>query len=177
MDQDLKRLGNELRESREQRRNPQVTQADAAEALGLSRTALQNIEHGKIRKVSRTVRQYAEFLGWPDGAVDVVMAGGTLADAEAAEREASSAEQATAGTLEDFGLSPTVEYELRSGKTLESTVINLGPDEDDGHIIVVVQGKKDATPEEIQRVAERFRRARRHLHSIGSDRDETADSQ
>lgn len=176
MDQDSKRLGAELQASRE-RREPRLTQADAAEALGISRTALQNIEHGKFRKVSGTVREYAALLDWPVSAADLVMAGATLAEAVAAERDAVLAQRGEPAEGHSLGLSPTVEYELRSGKTLESTVINLGPDEDDGHIIVVLQGKKNATPEEVQRVAERFRKARRHLQSIAADADETADSQ
>ncbi|MFD9905597.1 helix-turn-helix domain-containing protein [Streptomyces sp. NPDC059063] len=166
MDHDSKRLGSELQASREQRR-PKLTQPGAAEKLKVSRNAIQNIEHGKITRVTPTVRAYAALLGWPGGAVDHVWEGGTLADYVADEPEPAPAPSAPDG----LGLSPTVEYELRSGKTLESTVINLGPDEDDGHIIVVLQGKKDATPEEVAKVAERYRKARRHLQSIAAEAD------
>lgn len=173
MDEDTQLLGSELQASREGRR-PKVLQPEVAEALGVSRTTIQNIEAGRFKRISATVRKYAEYLGWPDGAVDHVAAGGRLADFHASARIAAPTEDSPPPSL---GLSPTVEYELRSGKTLESTVINLGPDEDDGHIIVVLQGKKNATPEEVQRVAERYRRARRHLQSIAADADETTDPQ
>ncbi|MGW9286198.1 hypothetical protein ACWGSA_29290, partial [Streptomyces diastaticus] len=74
-----------------------------------------------------------------------------------------------------LGLSPAVEMELQAGETLESNVINLGPDEDDGHIIVVLQSRKGATREEMARVAARYRKARRYLQSIASETDEVAE--
>jgi hypothetical protein len=74
-------------------------------------------------------------------------------------------------------LSPAIEYELRSSETLDSTVINLGPDEDDGHVIVVLQGRKGATPEEVARIAARYRKARRVLQGLAAEPDDdVADS-
>ncbi|MEV2249355.1 helix-turn-helix transcriptional regulator [Streptomyces sp. NPDC050147] len=172
MDEDSKLLGSELQASREGRR-PKLLQPDVGVALGVSRTTIQNIENGKFKKISPTIREYAELLGWPEGAVDHVFAGGRLADFDAAG--APDAEPEPAPSL---GLSPAVEYELRSGDVLGSQVINLGPDEEDGQIIVVLQGKKGASKEEVARVAARFRKARRHLQGIGADADdgEVADS-
>jgi hypothetical protein len=72
-------------------------------------------------------------------------------------------------------LPPAVEYELRSSETLEAGVIPLGPDEDDGHIIVVLQGRKGSSPEELARIAARYRKTRRLLQGLSSE-DEVADS-
>lgn len=170
MDEDPKLLGSELQASREGRR-PKLLQPDVGVALGVSRTTVQNIEAGKFKKVNPTVREYAKLLGWPDGAVDHVFAGGKLADFPP-----SAPPEATQEDLPGLGLSPAVEYELRSGDVLGSQVINLGPDEEDGQIIVVLQGKKGATQEEVARVAARFRKARRHLQGITADAEEVADS-
>jgi DNA-binding XRE family transcriptional regulator len=172
MDEDTQLLGSELKESRERRR-PKLTQPDVAAALDVSRTTIQNIEAGRFQKVNATIRDYARLLEWPDGAVDHVFAGGQLADLPVGETPAPANE---APPL--LGLSPAVEFELRSNETLESTVINLGPDEADGHIIVVLQGRKGASAEELHRVAARYRRARRYLQGVAAavEADEVADS-
>ncbi|WP_326729031.1 helix-turn-helix transcriptional regulator [Streptomyces phaeochromogenes] len=172
MDDDSKLLGSELQASREGRR-PKLTQPDVADALSVSRTTIQNIEAGKFKKINATIRDYARLLGWPDGAVDHVQAGGRLADLPVGTAPASVTEAAPL-----LGLSPAVEFELRSHETLDSTVINLGPDEADGHIVVILQGRKGASPEEIERVAGRYRRARRYLQAVTTavEADEVADS-
>ncbi|MGW2908801.1 helix-turn-helix domain-containing protein, partial [Streptomyces sp. NPDC001204] len=80
MDEDTKRLGEALQAAREGRR-PKLTQPEAAEQLGISRTTVQNIEAGRFSKVNRTIRDYAALLGWPDGAIERVPAGGPVAAA------------------------------------------------------------------------------------------------
>ncbi|MFE0137668.1 helix-turn-helix domain-containing protein [Streptomyces sp. NPDC059037] len=170
MSRDFVRLSAELKAARERKR-PKLTQPDAADALGIGRSTLQKIERNAEGATITTVRSYARLLGWSDDSVDRVLAGGSPVMASATEEKD---EPSAAPAL---GLSPAVEYELRSGETLGSQVFNLGPDEEDGHIIVVLQGKKGASPEEVERVAARYRLARRRLQGIASDADETdADS-
>lgn len=170
MDEDTKRLGSELQAAREGRR-PKLTQQAVAEQLGVGRTTVQNIETGNFAKVTATIREYARLVGWADGAVDRVLAGGpVLASAEQPEATAEAGTQ-----FGSLGLSPAVEYELREGETLENMVIPLGPNESDGHLIVALQGKRGASPEEIARIAARFRKVRGRLQGLGSD-DEVADS-
>lgn len=170
MDKDTKRLGSELQAAREGRR-PKLTQEAVAEQLGVGRTTVQNIEGGKFTKVTPTIREYARIVGWPEGAADRVLAGGPVL-AAVASPEASPEAPAD---LRNLGLSPAVEYELRSGETLESMVISLGPEESDGHLIVALQGKKGASPEEIAHIAARFRKVRPRLQGLTAD-DEVADS-
>jgi len=169
MDEDFARLGGQLKAAREQKR-PRASQAYAAAELGVGRSTIYKMEAGQGAQVTPTTLQaYARWLGWTDDSVSQVLAGGdpTMSE-ERGDRPLSVAP--------DLGLSPAVEYELRTGKVLDSQVINLGPDESDGHIIVVLQGKKDATPEEVERIAARYRRARRHLQGISADADEVAES-
>ncbi|MFE0727891.1 helix-turn-helix domain-containing protein [Streptomyces antibioticus] len=169
MDQDYVRLGAELKAAREHRR-PRLTQPDAAQALGVGRSTVQKMESERVSQVTpTTVRAYARLLGWTDDSVDRVLAGGDPAIAS------DRGDRPLTGSP-NLGLSPAVEYELRAGKVLDSQVINLGPDESDGQIIVVLQGKKDATPEEVERIAARYRRARRHLQGISADADQVAES-
>lgn len=162
MDEDTKRLGSALQAAREGRR-PKLTQPEAADLLGASRTTIQNIEAGKFSRVNRTVLNYAALLGWHDGAAERVMAGGPVLEAAP---DSSPREDA-----DDLPLPPAVEYELRSAETLDAAVINLGPDEDDGHVIFVLQGRKGASPEEVARIAARFRKARRYLQGLAADQD------
>lgn len=166
MDETTKRLGEALQAAREGRR-PKLTQPEAAKQLGVGRSTVQNIERGQFVKVNRTVREYAKLLGWPEDAADRVAAGGPV------EPELAAPESAPSGPLP---LPPAVEYELRTGETLGSTVISLGPDEDDGHVIVVLQGRKGATPEEVARISERYRKVRHYLQGLAAETDEVADS-
>lgn len=172
MDQDFVRLGAELKAARNQRR-PKLAQDAAAKALDVGRSTIQKIERGEGKHVTiTTVRAYARLLGWTDDSVDRVLAGGAPAIRTTAPEEGAGEDL----PLERLGLTPAVAYELRSGKTVDSQVFNLGPDDDDGHLIVVVQTKKSATPEEVERVISRYRDPRRYLQSVASEPDEVADS-
>jgi DNA-binding XRE family transcriptional regulator len=165
MDETTKRLGEALQAAREGRR-PKLTQPEAARQLGVGRSTIQNIERGQFVTINKTVREYATLLGWPHGAVERVAAGGSLD---------SGAETGEPAGNEGLPLPPAVEYELRTNETLDSTVINLGPDDNDGHVIVVLQGRRGATPEQVARIAERYRKARRYLQGLAAEPDEVAD--
>ncbi|WP_328657955.1 helix-turn-helix transcriptional regulator [Streptomyces sp. NBC_00334] len=168
---DTKRLGSLLQAARDARR-PRMTQPEAADQLGVGRTTVQNIEAGKFARINRTVRDYAALLGWPEGAAERVAAGGPP---PAFGSSGTADEPAPAGTP-PLPLPPAVDYELRNAETLDATVINLGPDEDDGHMIVVLQGRKGASPEEVARLAARYRKARRYLQNLATEDDGVADS-
>lgn len=172
MDEHTTRLGQTIQAAREAKR-PRVKQTEVAQQLGISRNTVQNIENGRFARATSTVRQYAHLVGLPDGAVDDILAGRPYpTPADGAEVPAEAAEEETLGT---FGLSPTVEYELRQGQTLENMIIPLGPDESDGHLIVALQGKKGASPEEVARIAARFRKVRSRLQGLTTE-EEVADS-
>ncbi len=126
---------------------------------------MQRIEKGQFVEVSQTVLDYAALLGLEDGEVERIVHGKQQAESEPAAADASR-----------LPLPPAVEYELRSSETLEAGVVPLGPDEADGHIIVILQGRKGATPEELQRIAARYRKPRRMLQGLAGESDEVAES-
>jgi hypothetical protein len=65
-----------------------------------------------------------------------------------------------------------VERELRSGRTLDHAVVNLGTqDADDTRIIVVLQGGEDMTEDEIDAAWAKWRKTRRHLQAIPGETD------
>jgi DNA-binding XRE family transcriptional regulator len=164
MDEGTKKLGQRLQLAREARR-PRLTQPEAALQTGLGRTTVQNIEAGKFAKVNAGVRKYARFLGFEDGEAERIAAG----EPEAREEEAALSQP------DQLPLPPAVEYELRQSETLDATVITLGPEEADGHVIVVLQGKKGASPEEMRRIAARYRKVRRYVQNLANEDDEVAD--
>lgn len=67
------RLGTALRSARTQRG---LRQEDVAAELGIKRGALANIEHGKGRRITSTIRSYARLVGWTDDSPERVLAGG-----------------------------------------------------------------------------------------------------
>lgn len=163
---DYARLGKQLKAARLARR-PRVAQTDAAEALDVGRSTIQKMESDAVEHVtSTTVQAYARWLGWSADSVERVLAGGDPVMAEDVQHALSA--------VPDIPLSPDVEYELRSGRILGGQVFNLGPDENDGQIIVFLQGRKDASPEEVERIAARYRRPRRYLQGLASETDEVA---
>ncbi|MEU4170968.1 helix-turn-helix transcriptional regulator [Streptomyces sp. NPDC026665] len=167
MDQDFARLGEQLKAARELKR-PRISQSYVAAELGVGRSTIYKMESGDGAKVTpTTLLAYARLLGWTDDSVDRVLAGGdpVMAGEGADQRAVPGVE-----------LPPAVEYELRTGKVLDYQVLNLGPDEGDGNLIVFLQGKKDATPEEVERIVARYRPVRRRLRSITAESDEVAES-
>src|SRR5437868_6874544 len=73
MASDWARLGEKLKTSRIAR---DMEQQQVAAAIGVKRGAVRNIEQGNIAKVTPTVRAYATHVGWADGSVEQVLAGG-----------------------------------------------------------------------------------------------------
>lgn len=163
MDEGTKKLGSLLQVARQARR-PKLTQPAAAAAIGVSRGTIQKIEAGDFAEVNKNVRKYATYLGFSDGEADRVARG---------EHEVTGGRSTASDHLP---LPAAVEYELRASETLEAGVIPLGPDEDDGHIIVILQGRKGASPEELQRIAARYRKPRRMLQGLATEPDEVAES-
>ncbi|MEV5939888.1 helix-turn-helix transcriptional regulator [Streptomyces sp. NPDC051994] len=166
MDQDWAALGEALKAAREACR-PKVRQEDVAAALNISRATVQNIERGqKFKKVSSTIRAYAQLLGWTLDSPEQILAGGEPTPAADASVPAGLAERA------DTGLPMVVQDELdRDGALVETAVIPLG---DGTNMVVIVKGgSKNPTPAERQRHLEAWRRAQPHLRELmnpaGSD--------
>lgn len=165
-ERDWEKLGKAYAEAR---KATDLTQADVAERLHVSRTTIQAIERGALpngstfSKVTSTMRAYARLLGWTDASPDHIADGG---DPEAAP----SLEAAAAPSKGD--LPPAVDRELRSGRTLDHTVVHLGnEDEGDTRIIVVLKGAEDISEEELDRMWQQWRKTRRHLQAIPGESD------
>lgn len=168
---DWERLGRAFAAGREE---VGLTQVSAAKALGVSRTPIQAVERGRqsngqpFTKVTQTMRAYAQLVGWTDDSPARILNG----------QEPEPATQPVSGAAGEpqSDLPPAVDRELRSGKTLDHTVVHLGDEDDDTRIIVVLKGGESMTEQEIDEAWQKWRRTRRHIQAIPGEPDTTSES-
>ncbi|MFE6903848.1 helix-turn-helix domain-containing protein [Streptomyces sp. NPDC057717] len=164
MERDWERLGRSFADARDALG---LTQVQVAERLHVSRTPIQAIERGNqgkdkpFTKVSNTMRAYARIVNWTEDSIDAVLAGGDPTRGPAPEVPAPERPKSD--------LPPAVELELRSGRTLDSMVIPLGPEDEDTRIVVILKGAQDMTEEELDRRWQQYRKARRHLQDVANE--------
>jgi transcriptional regulator with XRE-family HTH domain len=164
-ERDWERLGQAFAKARKE---ADLTQIEVAERLSVTRTPIQAIERGRqpngrpFSKVTSTMRTYARLVGWTEESPGRILTG--LEPEPATASGEQSAEHKS-------NLPPAIDLELRSGKTLDSTVVHLGSDDDDSRIIVVLKGAEDISEEELEKLWQQWRRTRRHLQGLPSDPD------
>ncbi|MEU6990286.1 helix-turn-helix transcriptional regulator [Streptomyces sp. NPDC046465] len=164
MDRDWSRLGAKLAHAR---KAVGLKQPEMGERIGVGRATIQKIEAGTpFKNITPAIRDYAEAVGWTYDSVVRVLGGG----------EPESVAPPAADDGSPRGLSPAVEMELRSGRTLDSTVVHIGPENADARIIVVLKGDVDITEEEVEQLMTDWRRKRRHLQSVATDPDASPDT-
>ncbi|MFJ3949044.1 helix-turn-helix domain-containing protein [Streptomyces libani] len=169
MDHDWTRLGAELRSAREARG---LGQAAVGDMIGVKRGAMRNIENGMLTKVTPTVRAYARVVGWDDDAIQTVLGGGspTYASSESSESRDVAAAQNIAASPEELPL--RIQAALAAGPLIDTAVINLPGDDDegpDGQMVVIIKGRNNATPEQIKRALLRWEEAEAQLRRTEGD--------
>ncbi|MFJ4009403.1 helix-turn-helix transcriptional regulator [Streptomyces sp. NPDC090026] len=171
MDKDAwERLGNALSTAR-RTQQPRLSQKGAAEALGVSRATVQNIEQGRsLTRVTPTIRAYARLVGWTDDSPEAVLDGRppTLRDEEPQE-PATDPPASDTPPRPDLSLPPLIEEELREGQVLASGVYDLTPEGSTAQLIVVVKGPNDATAEDMRRFHRAWRQKQRRLRELESE--------
>jgi transcriptional regulator with XRE-family HTH domain len=166
------KLAAAIRSAREARG---LSQASLAELAGVSEGSVQNLEGGKPRsRMPQTLAKIEPHLGWAEGSARAVLDGGepTLA---LPPRGAPGSPAADKDKLRGK-LPLRVVDELESDDPLiDSQVIQL-PGTGGARMTVVVHGRPDATPEEIQEALLAWRRAERKLHRLPDDDDDNGDT-
>lgn len=160
------RLAAAIRSARDARGLSQAALADLAD---VSEGSVQNLESGKPRsRMPQTVARIEPHLGWAEGSARAILDGGEPIP-EAASRGDGSL---PAGKDKLRGKLPLrVVDELESDDPLiDSQVIQL-PGTGGARMTVVVHGRPDATPQEIQEALLAWRRAERKLHRLPDDDD------
>ncbi|MEU3826519.1 helix-turn-helix transcriptional regulator [Streptomyces sp. NPDC029080] len=166
-ERDWERLGEAFANAR---KAAGLTQVEVAERLSVTRTPIQAIERGRqangspFAKVTGTMRAYARLLGWTEDSPMRILGG--------EQPESATRLDSTAAAESTSDLPTAVDRELRSGKTLDHTVVHLGSeDDDDTRIIVVLKGSEDISEEELDELWQKWRRTRRHLQAIPGETD------
>lgn len=171
-ERDWERLGEAFAEAR---KRADLTQVEVAERLSVTRTPIQAIERGRqangspFTKVTATMRGYARLVGWTEDSPARILQG--------QEPEPATQPASTQAPEARSDLPPAIDRELRSGKTLDHAVVNLGSEtDDDTRLIVVLKGAEDMTEDEIDALWRKWRRTRRQLQAIPGESDATQDS-
>lgn len=164
-------LATAVRAAREARGLSQEKLADLA---GVSEGSVQNLESGKPRtRMPQTMAKIEPHLGWAAGSARAILDGGEPTPARAADDGADSS-TGTDRIREKLPL--RVVDELESDDPLiDSQVIQL-PGTGGARMTVVVHGRPDATPEEIQAALIAWRRAERKLQWLPDDDDDNGNT-
>lgn len=115
----------------------------------ISRGSLQNLERAHPVRMT-TVHNIARALGWPADHAEKLLA----------ER----VDGVPTSTPMPSDLPLRVADELEDGPLIDSTVLDLG-DDSGARMIVVVRGKPDASPEEIRKALDEWRRMERRMRT------------
>lgn len=147
MQRDWSRLGAALKAAREARG---LGQADVGEEIGVKRGAMRNIENGQLSRITPTVRAYAHVVGWSDGSVEAVLAGG---EPVSAARPSGGPEVNAAGVIAAEELPLRIRAALADGPLIDSAVISLPGEggEADAQMVVVVKGRPNASPDQLRK--------------------------
>ncbi|WP_329564692.1 helix-turn-helix domain-containing protein [Kitasatospora sp. NBC_01266] len=176
MTQDWARLGSALRADRQAAGD---TQDSVAEALGVHRNTVTAIEAGSSRRITSTIRAYARELGWDDGSVEAVLAGGEpcrTGVVEAVPAPSSAAEdlaQRLAAVLV-ARLPQRALQELSDGHVVDFDVVDLREDGSAAILNLVVERGADLPPaEQIRDDLREWTHVQRGMRRVVQERQQT----
>lgn len=130
------RLGEKLKDARVALN---IEQQQIAGAIGVGRGAIRNIERGDITKITPTIRQYAQIVGWSEGDAERVLAGGEPVQG------APVAAPASAG----LDLAVDVQESLRRGPLLKSQVVEVKTPSGTVRATIVLRGEDGSSAEDL----------------------------
>lgn len=140
-----------------------LTQKDLADLAGISESSVQNLEKGYSRsRIPPSIAKIEPVLGWAEGSGMAILRGGAPAP------DTEGRDNRTTPRIDRLrrNLPLRIVDELESDDPLlDSTVIQL-PGVDGARMTVVVRGRPDATPEQIQEALLAWRQAERKLHRL-----------
>lgn len=171
MERDWERLGEALQAAR---RAADLSQEDMATELGVGRSTIQKIERGhEFEKPTLAIRAYARRVGWTEGSVDQVLAGGGPNHIHVASAELGAARSSSEGVLSEGAVSRLpvriVDAIENEGALVDTAVIPLG---NGGNMVVVVKGTPGATPDEIKAALDAWLRAQPQLQELSTGNEQ-----
>lgn len=171
MDRNWARLGTALKAARVAQG---LEQQQAAEAIGVKRGALHNIERGGIAKLTPTIRTYARLVGWTDDSPERVLAGEEPVLREPEPSNAIPADQLPE-SISAPDLSLRIRQALQEGPLLDSQVFTVPTPGGDVLATIVVRGKPTSSPEDLQKALLAWREREPELQRL-KDSDDAPDS-
>lgn len=161
-------LATAIRAAREARG---LTQEALAELAGIAEGSVQNLESGKPRsRMPQTLAKIEPHIGWDTGSGLAVLRGGDPILIPATHEVSASLTAAKDKLRRKLPLRIVDELES-DDPLLDSAVIQL-PGTEGARMTVVVHGRPDATPEQIQEELLAWRRTERILHRLPDDDDD-----
>lgn len=158
-----------------------LSQVAVAKAIGASRQPIQAIERGQeFARITGTMRSYARLLGWVDGSIEAVLAGGdpTLTKPESEpqtihpERVESAARVGAPTLTQQLPLRIVQELSAETGPVLDTTVLDLPGASPGSRMIVVIKGAPDASPEQIREDLLAWSKEQRRLRGLDGGKGE-----
>jgi DNA-binding XRE family transcriptional regulator len=166
MERDWVRLGAALRAAREVL-GP--TQAEMGERIGIGRDAVRDIEAGRPKRLTSTIRAYGRAVGWAEDSVEHVLAGGDPVPAAAAPGTPTPAPAGPLGEAGPYatGMPDRVAFELSDGRILDTDIIDLSiPGSDAKLVLVAKAGASAATDAQKRADLLRWARIQRRVRQI-----------
>lgn len=154
------RLANAIRAAREAL---SLSQAGLAELAGISEGSVQNLESGKPRtRMPQSLPKVEPHLGWAPGSGVAILNGGDPTPLPASSTPAGPSSE---DKLREKLPLRIIDELTSDDPLLDSTVIQL-PGVDGARMTVVVRGRPNATPEEIQEALLAWRKAEQQLQRL-----------
>jgi transcriptional regulator with XRE-family HTH domain len=166
MDRDWTRLGKAIADAR---RASDCTQEQFADAIGVKRGALQNIERGKIKTVTTTLRVIESKLGWAKGSIEAVLEGGDPQGAPEPEGGQVGPEEHPLALAPELPLDILHELSAETGPVIGAGVLTVPGASPGSRLIVVFKGEPDASPEEIRADLLAWSAEQRRLRGLPTD--------
>lgn len=168
MERDWGRLGSLLRADRTAQG---LTQDDIGARIGVHRNTVRAIDSGTGTRVTTSIRAYARELGWADGSIEAVLAGGEPVRPAPAAPSALEIDAATRiAELLVSRLPQRVLQELSDGHVVDSDVIDLRADGSAAVLTLVLErGEELPAPDQVRDDLRRWSHVQRDLRRAASE--------
>lgn len=148
-----------------------LRQVDLANLSGVSLGTIQNLEDPARRpgRIPQSLAKVEPHLGWPTGTAMAIVREEELPAGSGADPAPAPAKNEIRSKLP-----LRIVDELESDDPLLDSAVIALPGTDGARMTVVVHGRQDATPAQIQEALLAWRRTERRLHRLSGDEDDEA---